>query len=259
MERLAIAVRQPDIAQHIALAREHQVGIEIQTYGYDPGLLDGDWPVLLVQHRRLLQDFYGEIALHGAFMDMSPASIDQRVTSLARERYRLSLQIGTELGACYVVFHANYFPYIRNPMHLTEWTQRQVAFWADLAEEARRLGLVVTLENMWEPDPGIIARVVEEVGSPHLAACLDVGHVYLYSDSLPFSVWLDRLGEHLVYCHINNNRGLYDEHLPLDAEGGIVDYQAVLPALRMLPRSPLVCLEIDGLEELERSLRYLGR
>jgi len=259
MDRLAITTHRADIAQHVALARKHNVGIEIQVYGYDPGLLDGDWQTLLTRHRALLRGFEGEIALHGAFYDMSSASVDERITALTRERYLLNLHIASELGARNVVFHVNYLPLIRQPAYLPDWTRRQVAFWSELAEKARSLDLVIALENMWEPNPDIIAEVVRQVGSPHLGACLDVGHVYLYSDSVPFPTWLERLKDYLVHCHINNNRGLYDEHLPLDAEGGVVDYDMVMPMLRALPRPPLISLEIESLDDLERSLRYLGR
>jgi len=258
MERLAITVCQPDISQHVILASKYNVGIEIQAYGYDPNLLDSGWQALVNEHKAQLRGFEGEIALHGAFYDMNSASTDEKVAGLARERYLLSLRVAAELGGHNVIFHANYFPLIRHPDYLPTWTDRQVAFWGELVEEARRLDLVIALENMWEPAPGLIARVLEQVDSPHLAACLDVGHVHLYSDSLPFSAWLDRLRERLVHCHINNNRGEYDKHLPLDVEGGIVDYDVVLPMLRALSPPPLICLEMDELDDLERSLRYLG-
>jgi len=259
MDRLAITTQERDIARHVNLAREHGTGIEIQVYGYAPDLLDGDWRGLVNQQKALLRGFEGELALHGAFYDMNASSPDEQVAALTWERYLSSLHVAAELGARNVVFHANYFPFIGHPSYVLEWTRRQVAFMGELAEEAQRLDLVIALENMWEPEPGIIARVLEQVNSPYLGACLDVGHVHLYSDSLPFSAWLDRMEGQLVHCHINNHRGLYDEHLSLDAADGVVDYEAVLPLLRALPRPPLVCLEMESLEDLERSLRYLGR
>lgn len=255
--RLAIATPRPDIAPYIALARDYGVGIEIQAYGYNPGLLDGDWSSLVRQHRRLLEEFEGEIALHGAFYDMSSASEDPQILRVTRERYLLNLRIAAELGARHVVFHANYLPWIRNAHYLQQWTQRQVAFWTEIGAEAERMGLVVALENMWEPSPDRIGRILDEVGSPAVRACLDVGHVYLYSDSIPFTGWLARLKELLAHCHINNHRGIEDEHLPLDAPGGVVDYSSVLPLLWSLPAPPLISLEMESLDDLERSLRFV--
>jgi sugar phosphate isomerase/epimerase len=259
MNRLAITTRELDISRHVALASQYQTGIELQVYGYNPDLLDGDWRSLVASHREALRGFTGEIALHGAFYDMNSASADSRITALTAERYRASLRVAAELGARHTVFHANYLPFIQHPSYLPEWTRKQVAFWDALTEEARRLGLIIALENMWEPEPDIIAAVLEEVNSPHLRACLDIGHVYLYSNSLPFPDWLKRLGNWVVHVHANNHRGHYDEHLPLDVEGGAIDYSAVLPLLSELPSPPLVSLEMEHTEDLERSLRYLGR
>ena len=259
MYRLAITSQKQDISQHVALAREYDIGIEIQVYGYNPNLLDGDWQSLVRQHQALLRDFAGDIALHGAFYDMSGSSADRRIIALTRERYLTNLHVGAELGARNIVFHANFLPLIHRPSYLPDWTRRQVAFWGELIPEAERLGLVICLENMWEPAPEIIGQVVEQVGSPHLRACLDVGHVHLSSNSLSFAQWLERLGRHVVHCHINNPRGKYDEHLSLDTDGGMVDYEIVLPMLQALTPPPLISLEMDRLEDLERSLRYLGR
>lgn len=255
--RLAIATPCPNIAPYIALARDYGVGIEIQAYGYNPGLLDGDWSSLVGQHRRLLEEFEGEIALHGAFYDMSSASEDPQIVRVTRERYLLSLRIAAELGARHVVFHANYLPWIRNAHYLRQWTQRQVKFWTEMGAEAERLGVVVALENMWEPSPDLIGRILDWVGSPAVRACLDVGHAYLYSDSVPFTGWLARLKELVVHCHINNHRGVEDKHLPLDAPGGVVDYSLILPLLWSLPTSPLISLEMESLDDLERSLRFV--
>jgi sugar phosphate isomerase/epimerase len=259
MKRLAITVEEENITPYVALAREYAVGIEIQVYGYHPRLLDGRWQDLLEQHKASLHGFDGEIALHGAFYDMAASSVDPQVVALTRERYRLCMHIAAELGARTVIFHANYLPVIHHPGYRPEWTRRQVAFWLGLLDEIEWLDLTVALENMWEPEPDIIVEVLEQVGSPRLRACLDVGHVHLYSNAVPLTAWLSRLGNQVVHCHINNPRGLYDEHLPLDAEGGMIDYRAVLPLLEQLPGPPLVCLEMDGLANLKRSLHYVQR
>ncbi|MBN1179342.1 MAG: sugar phosphate isomerase/epimerase [Anaerolineae bacterium] len=257
MDRLAITSQKPDIAQCVALASKYHVGIEIQVYGYQPSLLDGDWRSLLKQQKALLRGFEGEIAFHGAFYDMSGASVDPSVVALTRSRYIFSMQIAAELGACHVVFHANYLPWIRRPAYQPDWLERQATFFYEMVEEAKRLDVVIALENMWEPEPGIIARVVERVDSPYLGVCLDVGHVYLYSYSMSCAAWVERLQDHLIHYHINNHHGLYDEHLPLCAEGGIIDYDVIVPMIEGLPEAPFVSIEMEHLDDLEMSLRYL--
>lgn len=265
MERILLATFQKDISKHYELAQAHGTGLEIQVYGYDSDLLDSGWRQVLDQHKALLQDFTGELAIHGAFIDMSPGSIDQRIVALTRERFIMNLDIAAELSAHTVVFHTNFLPQVYRPVvggpdYLITWTRGQIEFWGPMAEEAAQRGIVIVLENMWEPEPDIIGSVLDEINSPHLGACLDVGHFYLFSDYLPLKRWIKQISHRLVYCHLNNHRGSYDEHLSLDFPGGVIDYDAdVLPLLRALPNSPALVLEMDEIEYLESSLRYLGR
>jgi sugar phosphate isomerase/epimerase len=260
MDHLLLTTYQRDITQHYELALSHGAGLELQVYGYDTELLDSGWRELLDQHKALLRGFENELALHGAFFDLFSSSLDKRVVALARERYMLNLDIAAELGARHVVFHTDFLPVVRNPTYRPGWTERQVDFWGPMAGEAAQRGVVIALENMWDPDPDTIIDVLDQVKSPHLRACLDVGHVYLFSDYLPLEAWVRRVSHQLVHCHINNHRGYFDEHLPLDLAGGVIDYQGeVLPLLRALPNPPSIVLEMEEIEHLERSLRYLGR
>jgi len=267
MESILLATYQRDITRHYELAQARGAGLELQVYGYDTDLLDSGWRKVLDQHKALLKDFEGEIAIHGAFLDMSPASADQRVVALTRERFLLNLDIAAELGARNVVFHTQFLPQVYRPViagggpdYRINWTRGQVEFWRGMVEEAASRELVIALENMWEPDPSIIGDVLDQVDSPYISACLDVGHVYLFSDYLPLKTWVDQIGHRLVHCHLNNHRGSYDEHLALDLPGGVIDYDRdVLPLLRALPNTPTLVLEMDEIEYLESSLTYLGR
>jgi sugar phosphate isomerase/epimerase len=264
MENVLLATFQRDITRHYELALAHNAGLELQVYGYDTALLDADWRQVLAQHKALLRDFEGELALHGAFIDMAPSSPDQRIVDVTRERFLLNLDIAAELGAHTVVFHTQFIPQIYRPVvgdgpdYRISWTQGQVDFWGPMAEEAAQRRLIIALENMWEPEPDLIGDVLEQVDSPHLCACLDVGHFYLFSDYLPLSRWIDQISHRLVHCHVNNHRGFYDEHLSLDYPGGVIDYkQDVLPLLCDLPNPYNLVLEMDEIEYLESSLRYL--
>ena len=260
MERILLGTYQRDITQHYELAQEHGAGLELQVYGYDMDLLDSNWREVLDQHKALLRDLEGELAIHGAFYNMSPASKDRRIVALTRERFMLNLDIAAELGARNVVFHTDFLPIVRKPIYRPEWTELQVEFWGPMAEEAAQRRLVIALENMWEPEPDIIGDVLDRIDSPHLGACLDVGHFYLFSDYLPLERWIKQISHRLVHCHLNNHRGFCDEHIALDFPGGVIDYKRdVLPLLRALPNQPSLVLEMDEIESLKSSLRYLGR
>jgi sugar phosphate isomerase/epimerase len=254
-DHVMICAKQANFDACVALARQHGLGIEVQTFAY-PDALDGDWLALIHHYRAALEDVPGPVALHGPFMDMASGSVDPVINRVVRERALHALHIAAELGARTIVFHANFIATMRNPDYRTGWTQRQIEFWEPLAEQVYRQGQVIALENMWEYEPDIIGAVVRELDHPGLRVCLDVGHAHLFSD-IPLDVWIDRLHALIAHIHINNNDGLIDEHHALD--DGVLDYQALLPKLCGLPNRPPLALEIEDTGDLARSLAYLRR
>ena len=62
-------------------------------------------------------------ALHGAFIDVNPASGDEAFRSLSRRRCEESCRIARELGADKVVFHSSAFPFLRGD-YLENWADK---------------------------------------------------------------------------------------------------------------------------------------
>jgi sugar phosphate isomerase/epimerase len=254
MDRALISVEHiNDLPEYLPIARRDGLGLELQEFS-DPSVLDGDWRGLLEQYQQALAGFTGLRAMHGAYIDLVSGSPDMRLVALSRERYLHNLEIGRELGVKYIDFHANYLPLVDHPSYLPGWMERQVTFWTPLAEQAEQVGIVLLLENMWEPDPTIINRILEQISSPYLKACLDVGHAALYS-KLPLSAWIKAFGDNLVYTHLHNNHGDSDVHLAFG--DGVIDFPEILEMLRGLPRPPLFSLELPTLESIKASLPYL--
>ena len=254
MDRALISVEHiSDLSEYLSLATRHHLGLELQEFS-EPNVLDGDWRGLLERYRQALAGFDGMLSMHGAYIDLVSGSPDMRLVALTRERYLHNLDIAHELGVKFIDFHANYLPLIDHPSYLPGWLERQVAFWTPMAERAEKVGIVLLLENMWEPDPTIINRILDRVPSPCLKACLDVGHAALYS-RLPLSAWIKTLGENLVYTHLHNNHGDTDVHLAFG--DGLIDFPEILDTLRTLPQPPFFSLELPTLESIKASLPYL--
>jgi sugar phosphate isomerase/epimerase len=254
MDRALVSVEHfGDLAEYLPVARQHHLGLELQEFS-EPGVLDNDWRGLLKQYQQALADFPGVLSMHGAYIDLVSGSPDMRLVALTRERYLHNLEIGRELGVKYIDYHANYLPLVDHPSYLPGWMERQVTFWTPMAAQAEKYGIVLLLENMWEPDPAIINRILDRIRSPYLKACLDVGHAALYS-RLPLNAWIKTLGENLVYTHLHNNHGDTDVHLAFG--DGVIDFPEILSLLRGLPEPPLFSLELPTLEAIKASLPYL--
>lgn len=255
MDRVLISCeRFTDLPPILALAEANGAGLELQEFANDPDILDGAWRSQVQRYRKALSGFSGELALHGAFLDMYPGSPDRRVAGLARERFQTNLLAAAEMGAHIIDFHTNYLPLIDDPHYLPGWLERQVVFWRDLAQEAQQADITIVLENMWEPEPGIIRRVLEIVNSPALRACIDVGHACVYS-RIHVSAWIEAMRPYLAYVHLHNTDGQHDVHLPFGT--GVLDINSLLNQLRALPTPPTFCIELPTLTDIKASLPFL--
>jgi sugar phosphate isomerase/epimerase len=239
------------------LALQYNLGIEVMAFAW-PNILDGDWRTLLLDYANWLRPIRGPITMHGPFLDMAPGSPDNRINEICKARYKHGIHIAAELNARYIVFHANFIASIHNPEYRHGWHQRNVVFWAEMAEYAEENGVTIAIENMWEFDPDIIGDVLREINHPHLRACIDVGHAHLFSiqqdENLTFEDWLTTLEPYLVHIHMNNNDGKLDVHRGLT--DGVLDYTTIINRLRNLANPPTMTLEMDHVEDMRISLSY---
>lgn len=109
---------------------------------------------------------------------------------------------------------------------------RLVARLRTLAALASEVG--VTLAE--EAEPGFVVgstadvlRLIDEVGSPYLAANLDLGHAFL-CDPDPLAA-IAQVGVRIAHVHVENmNRGLHDHQLPWEGDMDLAEYLAALQA-----------------------------
>ena len=248
-DRILLGANHHTFADCLRLALDRGLGLEVQTFA-QPEILQGNWRDLLPAYRRAgLAHLEGPLAIH-----MAPGSPDPLFRQATLQRTSDGLEAAAALGAGTVVFHANFLASIRHPAYREGWTQRNIDFWGPVAGRAASYGLVIALENMWEPDPAIIVDILAAIGSPHLRACLDVGHIGLFS-AVPLAAWLETTAPYLVHMHLNNNPGDIDEHQALPH--GVLDYDAILAQIRRLPVPPTLTLEMNTVQDMVDSFAYL--
>jgi sugar phosphate isomerase/epimerase len=111
----------------------------------------------------------------------------------------------------------------------TEWN-RMAQRTRELVQVAEQCGVILAEEF----EPGFIVgstaelqRLFEAVPSPHLAANLDLGHVFLCDPNPILSI--TQLGEKIVHCHIENMKtGVHDHLLPWEGDMALYAYIAAL-------------------------------
>lgn len=253
MDRILIAASRNDLPRFRAYAEKYDLGLELQSFS-EPATLSNNWLRTLDWHKELLAGFAGDIGVHGAFYDMTSASMDPAILAITQARYRQNLHVAAELNARYVLFHLNYLGACRINNYRSGWHQRQVRFWSKFAVEAAEIGIPVLLENSWEDDPTLISNILAEVDNPYLKACLDIAHATLYSE-FPVDHWIQTLEPYLFCSHLNNHDGKYDMHWSLDR--GVVEYGQVLRSLRKMTAPPYFCLEMPDWPSIANSLPQL--
>ena len=100
----------------------------------------------------------------------------------------------------------------------------------EIGEAAQALGVTVAVELI--PNPlSLAARLVQwledDLESPGMGVCLDVGHANLTGDAMEA---IETCSGHIVTTHVHDNRGKRDEHL-VPGEGAI-DWEGVLMAFQ---------------------------
>ena len=188
-------------------------------------------------------------SLHGAFIDVNPGSSDPAFRALSRKRCMESCEQALFLGARNVVFHCSCSPFLRGSYE-EYWAAECASFYERLAQQ---YDLNLFIENSSDLDAGPIRKLMKRISNPRIGVCLDLGHAF-YS-RMPLAHWFESLGDRIGYLHLSDNRGLYDDHLPIG--DGKVDWETADALYRGLKREMPITLEVGGLAGVRKSLEYL--
>ena len=188
-------------------------------------------------------------SVHGAFIDVNPASGDLAIRELSQRRCRESCEIATALGAGNLVFHSSAFPFLRGA-YLENWAAGCAAFYEELAAQ---YPVRLYIENAQDVDPTPLRKLMENIHSDRIGVCLDIGHAN-YS-RVPIDQWFDQLGEWIQYLHLSDNLGEYDDHLPLGQ--GHIDWELVNRLWKALGKDIPITLETGNMDATRKSIAFL--
>lgn len=190
-------------------------------------------------------------SMHGAFIDVNPASGDPNFRELSQKRCRESCEIASALGVDNLVFHSSAFPFLRGA-YLNNWADTCAAFYEELAAN---YPVRIYLENAQDLDPTPLRKLMEQIRSDKIGICLDIGHIH-YSRA-PVSQWFEELEEWIGYLHLSDNMGEFDDHLPLGQ--GSIDWELVNRLWKSLEKDIPITLETGNLDSTQESLRFLRK
>ncbi len=230
----------------------HGLDIELYVQGSDMDTLGADW---LRQTMGLL-DYRPELSIHAPFMDLSPGAVDDKVRAVTMSRFERALEMARALGAATVVFHSGYEKW-KYAMRVDIWLEKSVLTWGPLIEKARKDGIRIAVENIFEDSPENLIALFGRLGCANFGLCFDTGHFNLFTKS-PLEAWLGPLKKYLIEMHLHDNDGSHDAHRPIGE--GRFPFQTLFNEVRGLgnvvhtieAHSPA-----DALESLKRLQRFL--
>lgn len=122
--------------------------------------------------------------------------------------------------------------------------ESQVRALRRLCDRTRGTDLVICLENVsGAPEAEDLLAIISAAGAENLGICLDTGHLHMASgDQAGF---IRRANSRLQALHIADNEGQSDQHL-MPYGRGTVDWKIVMEALKSLPYTGLLNMEIPG-------------
>ena len=240
------------VATDLEFVLERSLGAEIAFKGWD---FDGVAAEELENLGEQLRQAECPVTVHAPFMDLNPGAPDPLIQHVTATRLEQTLAAASRLGAKLVVVHPGYERW-RYAGNVALWLEHNRAFWPPLLEKAARLGCRIALENVFDESPDHLLQLLEELDSPWLGHCFDVGHWNLFCRAQhPLASWLSLFGARTYHLHLHDNFGDRDAHLPVGA--GNVPFSELLALQKKACPAASMTLEAHSREDLVASLAAL--
>lgn len=191
--------------------------------------------------------------IHAPFLDLNPGALDPRIRAASRHRIQQVMQAAELLRPLAIVVHPGYDD-IRYGGNRLLWLKNSIDFWQEFIPRATELGTVLALENIFEKEPSTIKALLDAIDDPCFRHCFDVGHWNMFT-TVTIEEWFSELGGYIAECHIHDNHGYSDEHLPV-GEGGI-NFKKFFPLLKQHAPDAIWTIEAHSTEHLKIALKNI--
>lgn len=193
--------------------------------------------------------------IHAPFMDLNPGAVDSTIRSATRQRFNQVFQAAELLRPRVIVFHPG-FDELHYGDNRMVWLKNSVSFWREILPRAKETGSIIAVENIFEKEPSTLLALLEAIDDPAFRHCFDVGHWNMFT-TVTMEAWFAELGPYIAECHIHDNQGKSDEHLPPGE--GVIDFDMLIGLLGQYAPEAVWTIESHTRERLERSLKAIRK
>jgi len=207
----------------------------------------------LAAHAEVLNAAGLATTIHSPFMDLNPGAIDTSIREVTRRRIQQVMKAAELLHPRVIVVHPGF-----DELHYGDnrllWLKNSIDFWREFVPQARELGTILAVENIFEKEPSTLKALLDEIDDPCFRHCFDVGHWNMFT-TVTMEEWFSELGSYIAESHIHDNHGDIDEHLP--AGEGEIDFARFFPLLNSYAPDAVWTIEAHSTERLQRAMKNI--
>ncbi len=190
------------------------------------------------------------VTFHAPFVDLRPGALDDKLRQASLDRIRQAVDLAPLFRPLKIVCHACFDErYYVDCDDL--WLSQSEKTWRNIIDAASEAKAMVVLENVYEKDPVLLARLVDALGAQSVGLCFDTGHFNAFA-GISLDAWLADAGGLIRHLHLHDNFGKRDEHLPIGA--GTFPFVRLFEYLQKAGIRPTLTLEAHRREHLWQSV-----
>lgn len=252
MKGLYLIPDKVNLEQSIQLLKECQGAFEYNDF-FLPSVLDDKKKQMEIieSYSKVRTDFSND-TMHGAFLDVTVHSTDERIREISKFRVRQSMDIAKEMGLRGVVFHTNRIYGFRDAIYLNNWRDANKRFFAEMCDAYPNQQIL--MENMFDEGPDVLRDLAEEMKEyTNFGICLDYAHAVLSGTDT--EEWMKELAPFIKHMHINDNDLKNDLHQAVGT--GQVDWSKFQQQMQKNQIQASILIEVSGTEKQKKSLDFM--
>jgi sugar phosphate isomerase/epimerase len=193
--------------------------------------------------------------MHAPYVDLNPGSPEPLVREATLKRFHQVLDVAEKLNPRVIVLHPGYDRW-RFGESRDLWLHHSINTWREILVRAEEIGFTLAVENVFEEDPSTLKALFEEVDSPSLRHCFDVGHWNLFV-KVSMEEWFAEIGPWIAEAHIHDNMGKKDDHNAIG--DGNIDFELFFRLMGQYAPDAAWTLEAHNRETLEKALMKIKK
>lgn len=242
------------LEESLIFIKENQCACEYNDFFLASILDDKKKQLEIIETYAKVRTDFSKDTMHGAFLDVTVHSSDQKIREISELRVRQSMDIAKEMGLRGVVFHTNRLYGFRDEVYLKNWKETNKRFFASICEAYPNQQIF--MENMFDEAPDVLRGLAEEMTEyENFGVCLDYGHGVV-SDT-PVVEWVKQLAPYVRHMHINDNDLKNDLHQAIG--DGQIDWKKFKKELEDYKINASILIEVTGIEKQKKSIEYMKR